>query len=552
MVRNIIILFIIIFLHHNVFSQENYLDEISLLDNIRKNDLLNLKNDTLNSFLLRSTSMYQAFVYGGSKKFIKSFVFIYNQNYNSQLPFSKLDGSMFPSKGIQNRYSIGLFLDYNFFEINIQPEYITSENQKIDKFEGNTSDGNWWTRYYYYIQNNIDDYKVFDYNKTKKYTFGQSRLGFKFKNVAFGISNENLYIGPTLRSALVMSNNAPGFKHIYIKNLKPFITPIGDFNINYVSGFLDTFLVKQPDEEIMNSIWPGAIEYKIQKKRILNNFTVTLNTKFDKNLFLGFTFSKISYNKDSNSFQLPYSKFSQDKPNYKIGSLFFRYKLPKSNAEIYSELAFNNSNFKPFELFADSSILAYSIGARKLFPLNSKRSFFELSFEYSQLSLMDPRRIFANGDPFGPPNVNSFYTSSKIRQGYTYEGQNIGSFIGPGSNSQYIYWGFNYLKNKIGIYVERIAYNNDFYHYANLTNLIGYSTADAYWVELNYGINFQIKILSKLLLSSSFNFTNSLNYRWYKNVIDFEKQSYAMPGVGSDKFNSQNIISIKYTLNENY
>ena len=45
--------------------------------------------------------------------------------------------------------------------------------------------------------------------------------------------------------------------------------------------------------------------------------------------------------------------------------------------------------------------------------------------------------------------------------------------------------------NKIGFFVERLVHNSDFYHYAYLTGLLGYSRADVYWVDLNGGLEFQ-------------------------------------------------------------
>ena len=92
-------------------------------------------------------------------------------------------------------------------------------------------------------------------------------------------------------------------------------------------------------------------------------------------------------------------------------------------------------------------------------------------------------------------------------------------------------------------------HNSDFYHYAYLTGLLGYSRADAYWVDLNGGAEIQFSPIKNIIISSSFMNTNSLNYRWLKNVSDLSVDKFAEPGIDSDKFNFQFNLAIKYFFN---
>src|ERR1035437_205388 len=46
---------------------------------------------------------------------------------------------------------------------------------------------------------------------------GQSTAMVALRNVGFGVSNENQWWGPGIRNALILSNNAPGFPHAFIR-----------------------------------------------------------------------------------------------------------------------------------------------------------------------------------------------------------------------------------------------------------------------------------------------------------------------------------------------
>jgi hypothetical protein len=124
--------------------------------------------------------------------------------------------------------------------------------------------------------------------------------------------------------------------------------------------------------------------------------------------------------------------------------------LPKDHVEFYGELGITNQRPWQFNIFSDTTISGFNLGARKLFPTKTNKSNFELSIELTQLSIMDPRNIFVSGSPFGVPKYNSWYTSSIIRQGYTNLGQLLGASIGPGSNSQTINISWNKGLNKVG------------------------------------------------------------------------------------------------------
>jgi hypothetical protein len=201
----------------------------------------------------------------------------------------------------------------------------------------------------------------------------------------------------------------------------------------------------------------------------------------------------------------------------------------------------------PWKFFKERMRPAFVFGATKLVPLKLFDSYFSLNVEFTQLQLMNSRDILYEGYPFSGGKPNSWYLSTIVKQGWTNNGQLMGSSIGPGSNSQSISLSWNKGYNKIGVFVERTVFNNDFYYsvYYNPYASNGYSYYNRYWVDLTQRLELQLMPIKNILLSASFTNTNSLNYRWVRiedGSSSDDQSKY------SDKFNQQFQMSIKYLL----
>ena len=555
MVKRIFILALVIFIQVIGYSQTNTLfDEIQLMDQYRIKQLIGNTKDSLlvrdYSFMIRSASAFQNLqnIAPLNKKriYISSFLFSDNRVNNSFLPISTNDGNLAPSKGLQERVSIGFNVRWRALDINIQPEYVRGENLPQEVFKGNTLDNNWWTRYFYHIENNIDDYRRFGTKPINQLFLGQTRIGLSYDQFAVGVSNENIWWGPGRRNSLVFTNNAPGFEHAYLQTNKPIKTPIGNFEFKAILGQLENVDDVHPDDSIMRTIWAGAIEPKIMSKRNIQAITINWNPKWMSNLYIGYAYSSQNYKEDSLFYT---GKLDKKNNKMELGAIMLRYVMPKDNAEFYAEIGQPNQSPWPQNFFTDSVKTGFVIGARKLFLNSKKTSFFDLTVEVAQLQLMDPRQVFPAGSPFGVPKYTSWYISPSIRQGYTNKGQILGASVGSGGNSQFVSLSWNKGYNRIGLFFERLVHNSDFYHYAYITGLLGYSRADAYWVDLNGGVELQFMPYKHILVGGSLTNTNAMNYRWTKNVNDISVDKFAEPGIDSDKYNVQINFSIKFLFN---
>ena len=531
-------------------AQNSFFDDIHIMDYQRTRQLLNDSNGVVtNSFMIRSTSSFQFLqskLKGTTKDIVQSISLNFDQQNNSLQPISFNDGNMYPARGWQERYSYGVNFKLLIFDINYQPEKLTVQNLTQEYYRGNTGDGNFIFKYFGMVANNIDNFRQFGYNRIEETTLGQSRAGIKFKYIAAGVSNENIWWGPGKRNSLVFTNNASGFQHYYLKTVEPIKTYIGNFELAGVVGKLDTTRFTEIDQELLNACQACKV-FKNLDEREINGITINYQPKSIPNFYIGYAYARQFYRHATNAVGDTVNFFSKDLPKQEIGSMFFRFAMPEDHAEFYGEMGMPNEVPWPWKFFKERMRPGFVFGATKLVPLKLFDSYLSLNVEFTQLQLTNSRDILHEGYPWGGGKPNSWYLSTLVKQGWSNNGQLMGASIGPGSNNQSISLCWNKGFNKIGVFVERTVYNNDFYYsvYYNPYAANGYGYYNRYWVDLTQRLELQLMPIKNILLSASFTNTHALNYRWIR--IE-DGSAYDVPSRYSDKYNNQFQMSIKYLL----
>ena len=554
------ILFILLLLYQIVSAQNVFLDDIHLMNQQRENQLLDTNFINKQSFLIRSTSIYNDnYKTKYKKKFIQNLVAGYDFVNNSLLPQNWNDGNMYPARGWQERYSVGLNLKLWILDVNFQPEWLKAQNIPQEPYYGNNEDGNFMPKYFGSVANVIDNFRQFGTNKIDTFSWGQSRAGIKIGPIGLGYSNENIWWGPGKRNSLVFSNNAAGFKHYYLQTNKPIKTPFGHFEFAIINGIIDTSWFTDPDLDLMRSIWAGGIAEKNLDQRGIDGITLSYNPSFMPNLYLGYAYSRQYYINEIDPKGNSYPFVSKDKYKQEIGSFIFRFMLPKDHAEFYGEVGTPNKDPWPRAFFQSSPKTGFVIGASKIVNFPNLKSYLHLNVEMTQLQLYNPKDMFYPGWAFVGGLPNSWYTNETIKQGYTNQGQIMGAAIGPGSNSQTIDLSYHYKFNHIGIMVERISQNNDFFSVVYFSGRNGQVDPDLgqlwgyynkYWADINTKVYAQAMPIKNILISASLMNTNAMNYRWIKYVEPGSK--YDDPSSATDKFNVQFQFSVKYILHGAY
>lgn len=460
-----------------VYSQSTRLEHFHFDENRNVQLLGNF--DSSNSFSVSKTLVSSDSIKNWKKPIVNLLPFNLIQQFNSNKPYGWNDGPMQQAKGLQAIARMGAKLNFGIFEVQLAPEFLYVGNQSY-----------------------------------KKIFPGQSFIRANIGRISFGVSSENLWWGPGINSSLLMSYNAPGFKHAFIGTIRPLKTPIGNIEFKIIGGKLtsDKNLVYENNYDplrVINDDW-----------RYLNAYVISWQPKWVKGLFLGMTRSLQQYGGEVQTQNvnfirkyLPVLGLSFQKNNIRLedainrdqlASFFLRWLLSKSNAEFYIEYGKNDYgvNIRDY-LLAPSHSYAYTIGFRKLVPKTNLK-FIQYEAELTQLSQSPDAMV---------RNAGNWYTHSGLDQGYTHHNQILGAGVGLGSNLQTISatWINGNIRN--GFLVQRVE-----------RDPVGRLNK---WTDFSIGWMPQWKY-KNMLLGAKFQLIRSNNYNWEKGNHSFNLHSRFM------------------------
>jgi hypothetical protein len=438
---------------------------------------------------------------------------VLQQQYNTHHPYGMNDGSMVQAKGYENQLSAGIFVKVGPLKVQLRPEYVYAQNKSFQMLT-DAQNGGTFNRALANVVNAVDLPERFGNGDYSKLSWGQSSIRLDAGPVSIGLSNENLWWGPGIRSALLMTNNASGFKHLTLNTTRAIRTPIGSFEAQVIAGRLDQSGISPPT---------GAL-YKAKPKdwRYLSGIVATYQPKWIPNLYLGYDRSFIvSRSNMGRGFADYFPIFSAlEKVNYayvndinideaakrdQYIAFFSKYVLPESKAEIYVEFGRNDHSFDTRDAVVEPEhTRAYVVGFRKLISLPRADEYIQVGTEITQLEGTKTRDL--------RPAL-SYYIHPNVPDGYTNQGQVLGAGIGPGSNLQSLDVSWVKGLKRIGLQFERMVNNNDLYYdFVNLSadknQLI-----NRHWVDLSVAGKFSWNY-KQFILNSQLTYIRSLNYQY--------------------------------------
>ncbi|MGB4399124.1 MAG: capsule assembly Wzi family protein, partial [Daejeonella sp.] len=354
---------------------------------------------------------------------------------------------------------------------------------------------------------------------------GQSSVRYNVKKLSAGLSTENLWWGPGMRNSLLMSNTAPGFLHLTLNTREPLQTPIGSIEGQFIAGRLDGSRATPPDPQYMHQ---GTTLFlpKPNDWRYMSGLVMTLQPKLLPGLFLGFSRTSQVYANDLNKIGefLPFFRtYSRnvvaERPSSpdRYTSLFMRWLLTKSQAEIYFEYGHNDQLRTLTDFVKDPDLgRAYIFGMSKFFDLSSRPDEGILAkLEFAQLSQTSLNSV---------RKAQSWYMDDYVVHGYTQLGEPLGAGAGPGAEVQTL--DVNWIKGikSLGIRLERYLHNQDFFYYAYEPS----KDFRRHWTDLSAEVNGRWDY-KNFIFNGGLNFTRSLNYGWYMDPV--ETSQYYRNGV---------------------
>ena len=370
---------------------------------------------------------------------------------NSAIPFSQNDGAMWAGVGLSTRTLFGTRLESSRFRIILAPELVLSANS------------NWVLRHNFYVPAlppdrsqydlpfYVGDYTIdqplrFGNKAIRRIDLGETTALVSTNRIEAGFSNENEWWGPGIRNAIVLSNNAPGFPHLFLRTARPLQTHFGAVEARWLVGGLT-------ESAFFDTV-------STNNTRSIAAIAATLQTGWDPNLSFGFARSVYSTASGWGSvFGRWFDVFAQTSRTRLISvhkdqlfTLFGRWVFPADGVEVYTE--WGRLELQPSLrdfIVSLNHTQGYTIGLQ--WRGGSWRDGnFKLQSEITQLE---------QSATFRDRTVPSWYTSTRVIQGYTNRGEMLGAAIGPGASSQFL--GADYLKNdwRVGTYFGRIRWNED-------------------------------------------------------------------------------------------
>lgn len=493
----------------------------------------------INDSLFNSDTFIPKVIDFNGKGSVKILPIDYNINYDSHHPYNHNNGSMIPNRGYQHIISAGIFAEFGPLSVQLKPEQLYAQNLSYDGFWEGHYDEIWATKYS--LWNNIDIPERFGEKSYNKNLIGQSSIRLNYKKLSIGLSNENIWWGPSKRNSIIMSNNARGFKHFTFNSTSPISSKIGNFEWHFVTGRLESSGYTPPS---IDRTYGGTLLYIPKENeireddwRFFQGLNVSYSPKWINGLHLGFMrylqmYSAVFEGRYSwmkgNVGLLPiFSNLFRTNDNFENieeqidqgAGVYFRWLWEDSNTEIYGELYYDDSkqNFRDLLLDSDNA-RATTIGISKAFSKQSENINI-ISWEWTQMEQSGGRLLRGGG---------SWYRHAFVRHGYTNKGEVLGASIGPGSNSNFL--SFKRISKKISIELalEIIEHNNDFY-YAAFESAKDFRR---YWKDYNFHINFE-KRINNFWGAVNLLYSRNLNYQW---ELDDSATPYYHPGNDINNF----------------
>ena len=414
--------------------------------------------------------------------------------WNSTRPFGMNDASVWQGRGATLALSSGAFLRIGPLSASLRPTILYNQNRAFEQWSESS--------FQHPTYSSIDMPERFGPDPFTTFDLGQSYIRLDYKGLAVGLSNENMWWGPALHNPIVMSNNAPGFPHLFLGTSGPQNIWIGQIQTRWIWGELteSDYFDENPDND----------------KRLITGIVLDFAPALIPGLSFGLTRIYTFYRPNtltSDDFLLVFQAFLKKNTTQSNGgdqkdqilSAYLRWLVPESGLEIYGELGRgdHSEDFRDFFLEFEHGT-GYTLGLQKAFVGPWDKDM-RLSAEITRLQ--HPKTsLLRNPHPTG----SYFYTHSGVRQGYTQLGQVIGAGIGPGSNSQIVALDLFESWGKAGLYARRTTLNADYFYYIQYPIV---NAEDEMGVDITTGLNAYV-FWGKYELGASLAFSQLLNQQF--------------------------------------
>lgn len=442
-------------------------------------------------------------------------------SYNTAAPYGQNDGALWQGKGYNTSFTAGARLEAYGLEATFKPQLSFSQNREFDYIIDNRMQSSVYSDKadtYGYLWGVIDAPQRFGDKTFFTYDWGDTEIRYTWHNLTTGVGTQTIWLGPAWLNPLLHSNNAPSYPKFDIGLRK---TPV---HLPWLGWYVG---------DVEGRMWIGYLtesDYfdnsEDNNHNRINGFYFSYAPFFLPNFSLGIT--KVCLSK-WNSFEFKYLNPFYDSNSgigEKIGedqkmSFYADLIVPKGGIEIYGEIGLDDylqggwieglSRY-PFDT------LIWTLGIKKSVNISSKYNIYgEIILELSDME-QGRNKVSDNAS-------YSFNSHYQITQGYTNQGQYIGTYLANGGNSQTLIFNLYYPKGLLTLTVRR-GNPDDTYSYINLGNdnqtYKGYlltGLSNTLFITKNF--SFDTGVIYQKLFNSMYFVDNGINVSGTKTLQNF-------------------------------
>jgi len=426
--------------------------------------------------------------------------------WNSRIPFLHNGGAMWAGRGASVLVRGGARAGYGPVQIVLAPEMTYSRNRPFEVFPGREPGRSTFSSPWHIGAESADLPLRFGDQPVRIVGLGQSSITVVAGPVAVGASTENQWWGPGIRNAILMSENAQGIPHLFLRTSRPVRTPLGPLEARWVIGGLTESLYF--DTVASNDL------------RSLSGLVVTLRPGGARGLTLGL--ARTVYGGEAANAGVVLGRLFDVVTRFErlanpgeadssvrrdqLISLFGRWVFPESHFEVYAEWARMELPRSVRDLLvAPQHTQGYTLGLQWARPAGGDDNFFRF-----QAELTNVEQSIAYTDRPTPPD---FYAGRATAHGYTQRGKVIGAAIGPGGSSEWLAGDYIAPAWQVGLFAGRVRWENG--------ALYRQFAANWYRHDVSVFAGFRAGVaLRRLDLAGEFTAGNRTNYFFQNGIMN--------------------------------
>jgi len=350
--------------------------------------------------------------------------------FNSAYPYGHNDGPLWAGRGLTVAISGGVAGKFGPLSFTLAPMAFLAGNTTFDLLPNGKSGPQAFNNGSY--PDAVDLPQRFGNGSYSRFDPGNSAIRFDSRIVAFGVSTANEWIGPATEYPFLLSNNAPGFPHIFIESGDPINLWIARVQPRVMWGKLyqSDYSPVTGSTHFISAAEPGT-------ERLMTSAQISILPRGMPGLEVGFArFFHVPYQvgQPSGSFwkkafkvfflQNEYAQGDSLGADNQLASIFFRWVLPHSGFEVFAERGYEDQFNDLRDLIQDPDHeREYMIGFQKVFR-RDPNTLDALRFEAINYQLPTLARVRYEG---------AVYLHGILRQGHTNRGQLLGASAGVGA-----------------------------------------------------------------------------------------------------------------------